>query len=190
MSLVVLQVIGQQRLVAQTSIVEERETGNPVAVFQFTMTLDIVLATGEVPKEITPVHPVTLIGEEEFQILHLCRYRYKRTLTIVRWLLLSLDASNPAVVCSDMALAIGVHTWEYHILCIDGLILCANHKVCIGLVGRLLLLTLIDRCTRIHLNMTALVNLVFRTVGLTECQRAIAILVAAQVITKGENILG
>ena len=65
MTLVVLQVIGQKRLVAQAGVVNKWYTCKPVAVFQFTVSLNVVLTTCEVPQEVTPVHPVALIGEEE-----------------------------------------------------------------------------------------------------------------------------
>ena len=71
MSLVLFQIVGQQVLIAQTCIVNERNTCNPVAMLQLAISLNIVLTTSKVPHEITPVHKVALIGEEESDILEL-----------------------------------------------------------------------------------------------------------------------
>ena len=38
---------------------------NPVSMFWFTVTLEVVLSTGKVPHEVTPIHEITLVREEE-----------------------------------------------------------------------------------------------------------------------------
>ena len=40
-------------------------------MLQFTITLDVILTTGEVPHEVAPVHEITLVGEEEPDIFEL-----------------------------------------------------------------------------------------------------------------------
>ena len=101
---------------------------------------------------------------------------------------MAFNATQPTVVVLNMALAVAVHAREQHILCIDRLILSADYKVGVGLVGTLLLTALIDGGALIHLHMTRLVDLIFRVVGLSPKQRTVAVLVAAQVVTQREDI--
>ena len=68
MTLVLFQLFRQQVLIAYKHIVDKLDTGNPIAVFDFSTTLQVVLASGEVPHEIAPVHPVELVGEEEVEM--------------------------------------------------------------------------------------------------------------------------
>ena len=63
------QVVGQERLVAKAWIVDKRNARNPVAVVEFAAALDVVLAAGEVPHEVAPVHVVKLIIKEELKVL-------------------------------------------------------------------------------------------------------------------------
>ena len=85
-----------------------------------------------------------------------------------------------------------VHTWEEHILCIDILVLVAYHEVRVLLVGRSLLLALVNRCTFLH-HRLAHVAIHFegylRGVCLTVEQWAVAILVTAQITAQGKDIL-
>ena len=60
-SLVLAKFRGQFALVAKAHIVEEGDASNPVAMLQFAMSLDIVLASGKVPHEVAPVHEVHLV---------------------------------------------------------------------------------------------------------------------------------
>ena len=71
MTFVVLQVVGQFALVAQSHVVNERNAGEPVAMFQFAMALDVILSARKIPHEIAPVHEITLVGKEEVEILQL-----------------------------------------------------------------------------------------------------------------------
>ena len=61
MTLVLLQLIRQQRLVTQTDVVDEGDTREPVAVLEFAITLDVVLTARKVPHEVSPVHEVALV---------------------------------------------------------------------------------------------------------------------------------
>ena len=56
-------------LIANQNIINKGYTGNPVAMFQFTVALNIVLPAAEIPHEIAPVHEVDLIIEEKAKIL-------------------------------------------------------------------------------------------------------------------------
>ena len=134
MSLVFLQLIRQLVQIAQTPVVEPVETSNPVAVLQFTITLQVVLTTSKVPHEVAPVHEVTLIRDEETQVLELRRYIHANHLaTAVVHLLMSADFAHPAFILGCMSRA--VHTGEQHVLSIFVLVLGAYDEVFIFFVG-------------------------------------------------------
>ena len=160
-------------------------------MLRLTVALDIVLTSGKVPHEVAPVHEVALIGEEETDILHLCRNLHHHVLatTVVRHLV-TLYATHPVFVCLGMSRT--VHTWEEHILCIYILVLMAYYEVRVLLIGRSLLLALINRCPFLR-HRLAHVAVSFeshlRSVSLTIEQWSIAILVAAQITAQGEDIL-
>ena len=61
MSLVLLEVVRELALVAETQVVKERYSRNPVSVLQLSIALQVVLTTGKVPHEVAPVHEVALI---------------------------------------------------------------------------------------------------------------------------------
>ena len=133
MSLVVLQLVGQLTLVTQSHIVKERNTCNPVTMFQFTMSLNVILSSGEVPHEVTPIHEVTLIGKEEEDVLQLRGHVDKNLLstTVVR-LIMSFrkptgSAFHPVVVSGRMTGI--VHSGEEHILGIYIVGLTTNDEV-------------------------------------------------------------
>ena len=71
LSLVVLEVVRSVRLVAEADLVYKRNAAFPVACKHISRarTVDVILASGEVPHEISPVHPVHLVVEEEGQVL-------------------------------------------------------------------------------------------------------------------------
>ena len=71
MSFVLLEEVGQHVLVTQSHVVEEWDACNPVAVFRLSIALYVVLASGEVPHEVAPVHEITLVGDEEPDIVYL-----------------------------------------------------------------------------------------------------------------------
>ena len=190
MALVLLQLVGQQRLVAQSGIVDEWDAGQPVAVLQFAVALHVVLSSGKVPQEVAPVHPVALIGKEEAQILPLCGNLHGAAAPVVRRALVALDASQPALIRLHVARVAAVHAGEEHILCIDGLVLGADHEVAVGLVGTGFLAALVHRGALVHLHAAIVVNLILRVVALAPCQRAIAILVTAQIVAQGEDVFG
>ena len=145
-TLISLQLSRHLALVAQHPVVDERNTGYPVAMLRLAVALNIVLASGEVPHEVAPVHEVALIREEEADVLHLSRHLHHHRLaaTVVRHLS-TLNASHPVLVSFSMSRR--VHTREEHILSIYDLVLMRNHEVRVFLVLRSLLLALPDSST-------------------------------------------
>ncbi len=71
LSLVVLQIVRSIGLVSQTEIVYGRDSALPVSDENVSRrrAVYVVLPSGEVPHEISPVHPVHLIVKEERKIL-------------------------------------------------------------------------------------------------------------------------
>ena len=85
-------------------------------MFQFSVALNVILTTYEVPHEITPVHPVYLIGEEELYVLPHGRdvdRLYFTTLLISN--VLSLDI-HPGFIELRMIEWRAVHAGEQHVL--------------------------------------------------------------------------
>ena len=71
MSLVGFQLVRHHVLIAVECVVYEGNTRNPVSMFWLTVTLEVVLSTGKVPHEVTPIHEITLVREEETKVLKL-----------------------------------------------------------------------------------------------------------------------
>ena len=63
----------QLALISQSHIVDEGNAANPVAVFPFAISLQVVLPSCKVPHEVAPIHEVDLIAEEEAEVLELGR---------------------------------------------------------------------------------------------------------------------
>ena len=147
MSLVLFQFGGQFALVAQTGIVDERNSGQPVTVFQFAITLYVVLAAGKIPHEIPPIHEVNLVTEEEAQVFGLRRYLYHYHLSalVVRYLL-AFYAAHPVFVSPDVLGAVGVHAREHHVLCIDRFFVVIHDAISVLLVGTMFFYALVNRC--------------------------------------------
>ena len=85
-----------------------------------------------------------------------------------------------------------VHAREEHILGIDVFILVSDYEVRVLLVLRGLLLTAVDGCALLHsraAHLSVVVERHLRGVGLTVEQRAVAILVTAEVRTEREDVL-
>ena len=74
MSFIVFEILRKQFLITYQQVVDKRNPRNPVAMFYFSGALYVILSSGKVPHEITPVHEVQLVGEEEFDIFPLIRY--------------------------------------------------------------------------------------------------------------------
>ena len=68
--LVVLQIVGSVGLVAETGLVYESYAAFPVSRENLSRrrAVDIILPSGKIPHEVSPVHPVQLIVQEEIEI--------------------------------------------------------------------------------------------------------------------------
>ena len=92
MTFIVFEILRKQFLVTYQQVVDKRDTGDPVAVLDFSATLYVILPSGKVPHEVTPVHEVQLVGEEEFDIFPLGRHVYHHHFsTLVVRNIISLD---------------------------------------------------------------------------------------------------
>ena len=105
----------------------------------FSAALQVVLASGEIPHEVAPVHPVELVGEEEFDVFPLRRHGYHNHFTtFVVGDVISLDVL-PGLVLVGMRTA--VHTREEHILCVFVFDTSGNFNITVFLIGGSLFLT-------------------------------------------------
>jgi len=71
LSLVVLHIVRSIRLVSQAWLIDETDSRFPVAekLLVRHLTMEIILASCEVPEEISPIHPVHLIIEEKSEVI-------------------------------------------------------------------------------------------------------------------------
>ena len=68
--IILAEIVGEQRLVAETCVVDKRNSRDPVAGIEFTLLVEhIILSSGEIPHEISHIHVDKLIIEEVCQIL-------------------------------------------------------------------------------------------------------------------------
>ena len=74
MSFVVLEFIRKFTLIAIHHVVDKAEACNPVAVLKFSVSLNVVLSSCKVPHKVSPIHEITLIGEEKLYVFHLGGY--------------------------------------------------------------------------------------------------------------------
>ena len=146
-SLVCFQIIGKQRLITVECIVDEGNTRNPLSVFQFSITLNVILTTSEVPHEVAPVHKVYLIGEEEAEVVHLRRHFSSETIRLSLIFArnihrLCFHTTEPLVV--ETCVFARVHAGEEHLLCTGEYRLShhLNYVVAVGLVCLLLFVAL------------------------------------------------
>ena len=190
MSFVGLQFVRKHILIAQPCIVKRLNTCYPVAVFQLAVTLYIVLPSGEIPHEITPVHKVTLIGKEEPDVVNLRRHLHRHLLsTSVIGNLCALNAAHPRLIVLCVRLI--VHAREQHILGIFVLILVRNNKVRVFLILCFLFLSAVNRRTFRHFGLAYIAICLqgyLRSVGLPVQQGPVSILVTAQVRTEREDV--
>ena len=196
MAFVLLQHVGQQRLVAQPQVVEQRDARDPVPVLHLALSLQVVLPTAEIPHEVTPVHEVALIGEEESQVLPLRRHLHHHLLTsVVVGHHAPADATHPALV--GIGLLRVPHAGEQHVLGVDHAVLRLGYVVGVALVGMLGALrpTIVDGRALLHLHLQHLRTghgfpLWLRRVGLPVEERSLSVLVARQIGGKREDVLG
>jgi len=189
-SLVVLQVAWQEFLIAYQEIVNERDTGNPVAMFDFSITLDVVLTSGKVPHEVTPVHEVHLIGEEILDVFPLGRnLQHQHFAALVVRYGASFDAAQPVFVILCMLFAI--HTREKHVLSVIVFGFVTYYFVAVLFVGRFFFLALIYRSTFYHIVYTSTVHFFqcrLRCVCLSVEQWTGTVLLTTEVFTQGKDV--
>ena len=191
MTLVVFQFIRQLTLVAKSCIIQERNTRNPVAMFQFSITLNVVLPTCKVPHEVSPIHEVALVGEEELDILKLVRNLHQDILaTAVIRHFCTFYAAHPFLV--RLCMTSIIHSWEEHVLGIFVLVLMAHDEVRILFVSRSFLLALPNGSSLFHDGATHVAFLFkfhLRSKSLSVEEWTVAILVTAKIITQSKDIL-
>ena len=165
-------------------------------MFKFTLSLHIVLTSAEVPHEVAPVHEVTLIGQEEAQVLPLRRHLHIDPFTTI------VVRHHPAADTTH-PLFIGLrflrvpHAREQHVLCIHNSILRLCNIVFVSL------LAIAGRCGLSLVYGSALLEFHahhigtcdrfidwLRRVGLAIEQRTLAILVAGEIACECEDIVG
>ena len=76
LALVFLEVVRSHRLVPEAHLVNEGDSALPVSEENLPRrrAVAVVLASGEIPHKISPVHPVELVVEEKGQILEESRF--------------------------------------------------------------------------------------------------------------------
>ena len=194
MSFVVGNIVRHLVLRTHQQGIDSLDTGDPVAVLYLSMSLNIILTTGEVPQEVTPVHEVQLIGEEETQVFGKGRLHHRFGLAaLVELHRLPLDLC-PLLVGLHMAAIRAVHTREQHIQFVHILIFGVMTRYIVPVF--LIRIFLADACPyriaflRIsHAGTPFALPLDFRNVGLSVQQRGLSVLLAGQVSTQRKDIL-
>ena len=162
-------------------------------MLEFALSLNIVLPAAEVPHEVAPIHEITLIREEEAQVLPLRRHLHvDQFATIVVGHQATFDTSHPALV--GIGLLRVPHTRKQHVLCIHHSFLRLSHEVFVALTC-CLGSALIDRCPLLdfrshHTGPCDRLEHRLRRIGLTIEERSLTILVACQIGCQREDILG
>jgi hypothetical protein len=80
---IILQIVGQIGLVSRNMLVDKIEATDPISVLHLSMPLYIVLPSGEVPHEITPIHVVQLIIKEKAKIFDKSRFDFAALFTTI-----------------------------------------------------------------------------------------------------------
>src|SRR5574344_404366 len=116
MSFIISQVFRHQILITCQVFINRFESRYPIAMLYFSTALQVVLASYEVPHEVPPVHEVELIGEEELEVLPLCRHVHHCCFSALRikiWHIMSLYI-YPLFI--PVGILRTIHSWEQHIL--------------------------------------------------------------------------
>ena len=191
MSLVVLQFLRQQTLVAHQEVVNERDTCDPVTMFYFSAALQVVLASGEVPHEVAPIHPVELVGEEELDVFPLCRHvHHNHCPALIVGDVFALNV-YPGLIFPGVLTA--VHAWEKHILCVFVFDTSGDFDVAVLFIGSGFLLT--DKFGSVVRD-TWFAIAIFYIKGyfgrkcLSVEQRAGSVLFTTQIFTQREDVFG
>ena len=119
-------------------------------MFDFSLSLNVILTSGKVPHEITPVHVVQLVDEEELDVIPLCRNLHHNHLsTLVVGNLTSFYSSQPVFV--GLCMCIAVHTWEQHVLSVFILCFMTYNFVAVFFIRTFLFFPLVYRSTFFHI---------------------------------------
>ena len=147
MSLVFAQIGGELRLIAVEGVVNEGDTGDPLAVIELTVALYVVLTAGKVPHKVAPIHEIHLVGEEEAEVVPLRRHLAGEIVGLavvfsVHIHRFRVDTAQPLLVKTGMGA--GEHAGEEHFLFrrVNGLAIYLDNVVFVGLVRIFLLVTL------------------------------------------------
>ena len=105
---------GDIGLVADQMLVYCVETRNPIAMLYFAVSLNVVLATTEIPHKVAHIHMAHLIREEIAQILTERWHIVSLSLTVVADFtgIYAILYACPRLVCPNMMSFAAVHTRE------------------------------------------------------------------------------
>ena len=195
MTLVVSNVRRHILLRTYQNLVDKLDTGDPVTIQYLPMALDVVLTSGEVPHEITPIHEIELVCEEEAEILTESRLHdrsHLSTTTVFDWYTLHI---GPLFISRDVTRITTEHTWKQHVQFIHILIF----RIVMGDIITILFVRIlfdhptIGRCTLFGDSSTSsplILPFHLRYVGLTIDQRSLSILFTRQIGTQRKDITG
>ena len=145
-------------------------------MFHLSVPLNVVLPPYEIPEEVTPVHEVYLISQEEAQVL--CHRRHT---------ILLLYATHPILV--GLSMAQRMHTGEQHIVLIHIVIIVSHHLVfLLRRVGHRAIDGLALLLFR-HQVITFWLTVYFAAIRWTIEERRLAVLLAVQIAAKGKDVV-
>ena len=194
MSFILFEFSRQQALVSKHRVIDKINTRDPVTFGNVSIRLQIVLTTHKVPHEVTPIHEIDLIPEEELQVLAKRR-------AIICLLLSAVVIANsftfdigPFFVSAHMASLTRIHAREEHTELfhehIIGLIACDHIMVFLAffLRSRSILSVSLFLYRNTHVSFYS--QLYRRIVRLTIEKRTVAILLTVEIILQREHIIG
>ena len=184
---VLFQVGGEKRLVTHQELVDEVETGNPVSVCGIAIALNVVLTTGKVPHEVTPIHEIDLVVDEETHVLDEGRLACHAT---VNPHVFPLEV-RPLLVGADVAAVGAIHAGEEHAEFggVDVVAFVVDDFIAVGFIFRCLDDAGPYRCPFFIEGNTVFPFHVGHE-GLSVEERAVAVLFAVEVAAQGKNIFG
>ena len=161
-------------------------------MLSLTIALDVVLTSGEVPHEVAHVHVVNLVAEEELEVLEEGRDTDSGLGTVVvgHHGITPLYAAQQTLVGCSMAVVVAVHAGEEHVHLVFVFLVIAYDFILVLLVGRGLLLALIDGSSLLALGRTVLIIGYGGVIDRTIEEGTLTVLLTSQVLAEGEDILG
>ena len=186
-SLVFAQIGGEFRLIAVEGVVNEGDTGDPLAVIELAVALYVVLTAGKIPHKVAPVHEIHLVGEEEAEVVPLRRHLAGEIVGLAVVFSAHIhrfrvDTAQPLLVKTGMSA--GEHAGEEHFLRrgVNGLAIYLDNVIFVGLVRIFLLVTL-------HAFLLVLTHSL-RGKGLTIEKGLLTILLAVEISAEREDVFG